>query len=34
MRKDRLRRFGHVKSREETKAERIFMKMNVEGKRG
>jgi hypothetical protein len=34
MRKNRLKWFWHVMRREETKAERVVMKINVEGKRG
>jgi hypothetical protein len=34
MRENRLRWFGHVMRREETKAVRVVIKMNVERKRG
>jgi hypothetical protein len=34
MRENRLRWFGHVMKRKETKAVRLDMKMNIEGKRG
>jgi hypothetical protein len=34
MRKNRLRWFGHVMRRKETKAVRVVIKMNIEGKRG
>jgi hypothetical protein len=33
IRENRLRWFGHVMRREETKAVKVVMKMNVEGKR-
>jgi len=34
MRENRLRRFGHVTSREETELIREVMRMNVEARRG
>jgi len=34
IKENRLRWFGHVMRREETKAVKVVMKMNVEGKRG
>jgi hypothetical protein len=34
MKENRLRLFGHVMRREETKAVRVVMKINVEGKIG